>query len=285
MASFSTYLKRSPAHCRSGGNGYTFLTEPHASLFILTSRLEEKERFRRASARIREAAPEDLLKNSRSVRAGVLDDLFIKDYRPRGPMHGLKRWFQMPRPFRCLAGALHLRQLGIQTPEVFLAERVREGLPTIRETLITAPLPAGATLVSRLVENNSEMLPRQLLQSLAELAAALHDSGMEHGDLSLRNLYLLNAEDAAAVPVPGVIDLDGCRFYRHGVPQRRRCREAARILSSYLRCRRAGSRPEPDYADLARSFVEPYENRTGIRLDAALLRRRTEYLTNRIRKQ
>ena len=208
----------------------------------------------------------------------------MKYYRPRGPLHGLKRLFQLPRPFRCLAGALHLQRLGIPTPEVLWAERRREGLLTIHEYLITAPLPAEAMSVSRLVETSPELLSQPLLKALAELTAALHDSGMEHGDLSLRNLYLLNAGDAAVAPVPGVIDLDGCRFYRNGVPQRQRCREAARILSSYLRCRRAGNLPEPEYSELARGFVEPYETRTGIRLDAALLRQRTEYLTNRIRK-
>ncbi len=283
MASFSTYLKRSPNHCRSGGNGYLFVTEPHGSFFILTSCQEERERFRRTLACIRESAPEHLLKNSRSVQAGLHDELFIKYYRPRGVLHGLKRYFQLPRPFRCLAGALHLQRIGIPTPEVFFAERCRDHLLTIRETLITAPLPADARLISRLVEDHPEFPTQPLLQALAELVATMHDSGMEHGDLSLRNLYLLNGGHGTPSFVPGLIDLDGCCFHRHGVPPGRRCREAARILSSYLRYRRAGNLPEPDYPALARSFVEPYENKTGIRLDAALLRQRTEYLTNRIR--
>ncbi len=283
MASFSTYLRRRD-DSRTDDDGYVFASENRSSYFIARSRLAEKSRFLRDLEFMQDGdSRECLLKMSPSVKIGVHDGLFIKCYRQRSALHTLRRSFLMPRPFRCLAGSLHLRLIGAHTPKVFFAQRVRRGAFAFSDALITEPLPAGDVFLSRLVEMSPEPLLPRLLNSLAVLVADMHASGMEHGDLSLRNLYALDDGGTDRGAHIGLIDLDGCRLYRGDVPARRRRREVARILSSYLRCRRAGNLPEPDYGDLVRSFVEPYENKCGMRLNAARLRKRTEYLAQRIR--
>ena len=154
-----------------------------------------------------------ILKNSRSVVSGFdpHEHFFVKQYRKNGLLRTLKRALLYPRSFRCLAAALRLRQLGIQTPEVLLASRyclITEILHDVR-FLPECPETAVAAL---------------------PLLVKLHDGGIRHGDFNLRNLYL--TADGAI----GVIDLDGSRLYPGAVPERIRFLELARLVSSYLKC-------------------------------------------------
>ena len=165
------------------------------------------------------ASPESLLengrilKNSRSVVSGFdpHERFFVKQYRKNGLMRTLKRAFLYPRSYRCLAAALRLRQLGVETPEVLLASRY---------CLITEIL-SGVRFLPE--------CPETAIAATA-LLVKLHDGGLRHGDFNLRNLYL--TADGAF----GVIDLDGSRLYPGAVPEKVRFLELARLVSSYLKC-------------------------------------------------
>ena len=153
-----------------------------------------------------------LLKNSRSVVSGFdpVHRYFVKKYRKNGFWRTLKRALQYPRAFRCLAAALRLSEIGVETPPVLLASRyclITEVLSGVR-FLPECPEEARRTVM---------------------LLAKLHENGIRHGDFNLRNLYL-TAEDRF-----GVIDLDGSRMYAGAVPKRVRFLELARLISSYLK--------------------------------------------------
>ena len=154
-----------------------------------------------------------IVKNSRSVISGFDPDerYFVKQYRKNGLARTLKRMFLYPRSFRCLAAALRLRQLGVETPAVLLASRY---------CLITEILA------------DVRFLPEcpETARNAVALLAKLHDGGIRHGDFNLRNLYL--TADGSF----GAIDLDGSRLYAGPVPEKVRFLELARLVSSYLKC-------------------------------------------------
>lgn len=150
------------------------------------------------------------LKNSRNV-ASFLDperNCFIKICRRNSFWKSLKRRLCYPRPFRCLAGALRLKELGIPTPEVWYASRyvlVTEFLGKENQFLNQFPVPA---------------------QDLLEMLIRLHRGGFFHGDLNYRNLY--RTADGRF----GLIDLDAVQLYPGLVPFRLRMKDLARIISS-----------------------------------------------------
>ena len=177
-----------------------------------------------------------ILKNSRSVVSGFDPQVhfFVKQYRKNGLFRTLKRSLLYPRSFRCLAAALRLRQLGIQTPEVLLASRyclITEILPDVR-FLPECPETAIATL---------------------PLLVKMHDGGIRHGDFNLRNLYL--TADGAI----GVIDLDGSRLYAGPVPEKIRFLELAKLISSYLK---NISYNDDELARITADFAADYYRRT-----------------------
>ena len=155
----------------------------------------------------------EILKNSRSVVSGFDPERrsFVKKYRKNGFWRTLKRAFQFPRSFRCLAAALRLAEVGVETPAVLLASRY---------CLITEIL-SGVRYLPECPEYAREA---------TALLAKLHDAGIRHGDFNLRNIYL------TADGLLGVIDLDGSRLYAGEVPEKVRFLELARLISSYLKC-------------------------------------------------
>lgn len=190
----------------------------------------------------------ELLKNSRSVASGFdpAHRYFVKKYRKNGFWRTLKRALQYPRSWRCLAAALRLREIGVETPAVLLASRY---------CLITEIL-SGV----RFLPECPEEAPRAVM-----LLAKLHENGIRHGDFNLRNMYL-TAEGKF-----GVIDLDGSRLYAGPVPKRVRFLELARLISSYLKS--IPYSPE-DVPRITAEFASEYRRITGYDFNGrALLRR------------
>ena len=155
----------------------------------------------------------EILKNSRSVVSGFDPDhrYFVKKYRKNGFWRTLKRAVQYPRSYRCLAAALRLEKIKVETPRVLLASRY---------CLITEIL------------SDVRYLPEcpEYAREAVALLAKLHGAGIRHGDFNLRNIY--RTADGRF----GVIDLDGSRLYRSTVPEKVRFLELARLVSSYLKC-------------------------------------------------
>jgi len=197
----------------------------------------------------------DILKNSRSVVSGFDPEhrYFVKEYRKNGFWRTLKRAMQFPRSWRCLAAALRLRELGVDTPAVLLASRY---------CLITEILHG----VQYLPENP------ELARDVVPLLAQLHDGGIRHGDFNLRNIY------RTADGKFGVIDLDGSRLYRGEVPEKVRFLELARLVSSYLKCI---SYEAGDVPMITADFASAYYRITGHDLFGEPLLARILYLAAR----
>lgn len=197
-----------------------------------------------------------ILKDSRSVISGLDRDkrFFIKCYRKNGFWRTLKRAVQFPRSHRCLAAALRLRKLGVDTPAVLLASRY---------CLITEILPSGTVFLPERPELATEAL---------SLLADLHDNGIRHGDVSLRNIY--RTRDGKL----GLIDLDGARLFAGAAPAKTRFLELARLISSYLKCVHAA--PDEQTA-VTKKFADEYRTHSGHDFSGAALSAQVHYLISR----
>lgn len=185
-----------------------------------------------------------VLKNSRSVLSFQDHEhsCFVKIYKKNGLWRTLKRYLALcPRSRRCFAGALHLKKLGIPTPEVWAASRF---------FLVTDLVPEGARFLNHFPVK---------AELLVDLAATLHRSNMIHGDLNYRNIYCL--PDGRF----GLIDLDGAKLYERSIPRRVRERELARLLSSAFMFNRIESPAE--ILQKTEEFCMNYEKAASLSCD------------------
>ncbi len=211
-------------------------------------------------------------KNSRSTTAGpTAEGFFVKRYNVRGFWHSLRRRFQFPRAFRCLSAALCLEELGIETPRVQLAAvDHRYGFLCGNQYLLTDMLPDDAVYLDLLFPTLSQTARTGLLHELAAFVARLHTANIEHGDLSLRNIYRL--PNGAF----GLIDLDSCILHTGNRTTWRR-HELARVISSAVRVLN-----EEDAASFlsiwTREAQTTYQKAGGVLFTREALLRRAEHL-------
>jgi tRNA A-37 threonylcarbamoyl transferase component Bud32 len=121
-----------------------------------------------------------------------------------------------------LAGAEKLAASNIATPEVYAALVSRCGWFR-REYLVTGLLDDRCRILNKLPETECRQF---ITGKFIAMLKIMHDAGMSHGDLSLRNCYISVDGD------PGLLDLDGAVCGK--VSNRRRTVELARIISSFL---------------------------------------------------
>lgn len=196
-----------------------------------------------------------VLKNSRSVVSGLDAGgrFFVKQYKKNGLWRTLKRLLQFPRACRCLAAAVRLEEAGLETPRVLLASRFY---------LVTEVLPPETVFLTNLPQAMFDFIP-----SLARM----HEAGLSHGDLNLRNIY-------KRADKFGLIDLDSARFFARGIPPRERIRELARMVSSYLK--QTGIPPE-NAREVLEKTAELYRKETGFQTYGNFLVERVKYLAER----
>ncbi len=178
-------------------------------------------------------AREQILKESGSVAAFLNGNgqLFCKIYKYRSFLHSLKRTFRTPRAFRCFTGAQLLAKYGFYTPQPAAAAVCYKGPVPLHQILITQSLPGNTVYLDKAIAQMDCKKAGELLCAVTEFAAKLHQAGFVHGDMSLRNIYLL--PDGKSF---GMIDLDAISHYSDGVPRRAAAQEAARLISSAYRC-------------------------------------------------
>ncbi len=202
-----------------------------------------------------------VIKDSKTTTTGCAHGLFLKRYNSRGIWRTLKRSVQLPRAYECLAAAIRLRQAGIATPLVLLASRYY---------LITEALPEDTVFLNRKPE---------LAADAADVIAKMHDSGIYHGDLNLRNIYFLDGKY-------GFIDLDSAKIFPKGIPKTLRRRDLARLISScaieYLWRGKPLSDAELD--SMTDALASRYREKTGIDTAGPELRARIRYLIRRKRR-
>ena len=197
-----------------------------------------------------------ILKDSRTVKAGVLDGIFIKKYNSKGVLHFLRHLFQIPRPYRCRRTAEHLLRHGITTPQVLMTARNFLVTEAVDAVFCDKEIPSPAVLGTTLAE--------------------LHNAKVYHGDVSLRNFYRIAGSSRL-----GVIDLDSARIYRWHLPERARNKDIARIISSYMIV--TGNRERTDLIpEISSSFLAHY-NKEMSELPLQVFKR-VVYLLQRKRK-
>ncbi len=231
--------------------------------------------------------PTTLVKTGNAVTAALVggadDGFFLKRYNYRSWQHSLKRMFQYPRAYRCLAMSLLMKKIGLETPEVLGAVcYYRGGWFPGRSFLITRQLPEDAGMLDYLAFETGTLDNFQVFaEGMTDMLARMHREGIVHGDLSLRNLFCYFKEDGAPDKF-GVIDLDGSNYYC-GVKDWQRACEVARIASSYCRCvRKCPDKASlPDVVDL---FIKLYAEKSGIKLDSEQVFARANYLLERRRR-
>ncbi|MGD2176082.1 MAG: lipopolysaccharide kinase InaA family protein, partial [Candidatus Brocadiaceae bacterium] len=108
--------------------------------------------------------------------------------------------------------ALHAVREGVPTAEPFALRVERVLGPFVRAMYVTETIPDAVNLL-QLCESGraGELSPAQragLADALARTVARMHDAGILHGDLNLKNLLVRNACDA---PEAFVIDFDRAR--------------------------------------------------------------------------
>ena len=176
-----------------------------------------------------------VLKDSRSVTAylfGIDGDRFrrfVKIYKFRGIIHSIKYAFRTPRAFRCFAAAEALIRADFVTPEPLSAiVELRFGIFPVSQTLVTRAVQSKDGFLDREMEKApSAEAAQAILWELAGFVARLHQAGILHGDLSLRNIYRVPGDKKF-----GLIDLDGLLIARMPLRRAAAVNELARILAS-----------------------------------------------------
>ena len=146
----------------------------------------------------------------------------IRPYRRGGFIrHFLSRWyFADNRPKRELALLVRARAAGLPVPEPLGAGWRWRG-PWLSGALATQELP-GEDLLS--VLRNDTQLPRNLLVRVGRLFCQMHDAGLLHGDLQIKNVLIAGG-------MPYLLDLDRARWLKR-VSARQRARNLARFRRS-----------------------------------------------------
>ena len=134
-----------------------------------------------------------------------------------------------PRPLRELAVTVEARRRGVAAAEV-LGVRVEGGL-LYRGAVVTAEVPAAATLLDALRAAPDGAVRRALATAAGRAVARLHAAGVFHADLNLTNILVHPEAGGAAVVL---LDFDRARLRRAplaAAARRRNLRRLARSLA------------------------------------------------------
>ena len=210
-----------------------------------------------------------LCKQGSKLTAALTESCFIKNYFYSSLLSRFRHLFRLSRAELCFQCALELLRTGVKTPAPLGYFRECRYLFPVRDVLFTAALPEGTRFMSEFFQHAAE---RGVLLTAAA-AAKLHAQGIEHGDLSLRNIYL-DSEDKV-----GVIDLDSCRIYRGPLGRKARLREMARLISSAAKIR-----PDIGTPTFRKLFLDAYCAECGFDLGCTALDTRIDTLLSHRRR-
>jgi tRNA A-37 threonylcarbamoyl transferase component Bud32 len=142
-----------------------------------------------------------------------------------------------PRPFVELAATEHARRKGVLTVEVVAACIERTWGPFYRGWLITREL-AGATDLWGALQDEHYTKPdkRPLLKAVAESIRRMHDQGIYHSDLNLKNV-LVRRKDVAIEAY--IIDFDKAQLFSGSL-------SSTRVEKNFKRLDRSLRKLDPD---------------------------------------
>ena len=215
-----------------------------------------------------------IIKDRPKIAAGIDGDFFVKLYKMPGIAAQISRRFRSGRAVHCLFAAEVFQNCGAMTPPVVAALELHCG-KHICDFLITEKLPENCRTLNYFLHENDfsgrEAWNFIVEKSLPEIAR-IHNSGIIHGDLNLRNLYPLSDKI-------GFIDLDSaiCNSVPADIPARDK--ELARLLSGFLRFKNF---KDLNIDELASELVVAYKRFSPVQCCKENIIRRANYLLDRL---
>ena len=232
--------------------------------------------------RLQDGQPDEILKAGSKIISAKVDGWFVKMYKLPGISAQLRRRFRTGRAMHCLLAAEAVEHAGIPTPQVAAAIQCRSGFH-ICDFLITESFK-DSDVTFRFLPEQEDFSRDCMFDDILPLVAKLHEAGIRHGDLNLRNIYcagtvhdngIIAAVDRETV---GVIDLDGAEWFDAPLTQAMREEELARLYSGYCKvCRMEES------FELVKLLVDRYEKLCFVKCSAEKIFRQVLYLLNRKR--
>jgi 3-deoxy-D-manno-octulosonic acid kinase len=153
----------------------------------------------------------------------------VRRYLRGGAMRHLNRdrYFLGGRAFHEALVTERARAAGVNVPEVLAAAECRAGVFGYTARLATRWIAHGREGAAWL--RDAAPAARGAVLTLAgRQIARMHDAGVAHPDLNLRNLLIVEPPGATA-PVVHLLDFDRARLYPVAVPARRRARDLERL--------------------------------------------------------
>ena len=212
----------------------------------------------------------NIIKDRPKIKAGVGGKYFVKLYKLPGTAAQFCRRLRKGRAYHCLFAAEALRKCGVQTPRVLAAIELHRNW-RMCDFLITEALPDGVRTLNHQPEDASgsgREMWNFIIEKILPEVVKLHNSGIAHGDLNLRNIY-------SSASVVGFIDLDGTGFSSVPLSIPERERELARLVSGFLRF---SSFKDIKLNEAAAEITAVYCKCGGGQCDEKRIIRRAEYL-------
>ena len=234
--------------------GLTMLVAPDLDGGALASRILKPGRDTPAPAQTRYFGRAAL----RAVELADGGHALVRSCRHGGLLrHVTRHWFvsRPPRPFVELAVTAVARERGLRAPEV-LAALVARGIgPWYRGWLVTREIKGARNLWGTLLEGVDGDEKQALLRQVGYSLRLMHASGIDHADLNLRNILVL---DGALGPEIFIIDFDKARLFEGAVPAAQARRNLRRLRRSADKLDREHVRVRPQDWDV---LVDAYETR------------------------
>ncbi len=228
----------------------------------------------------------ELDKDSSSTTAGVIEldghKYFLKRYNNKNFKRKLKNSVRQTRPFKVLKTSQAVSAAGVFVPEIYAALNYRRGLLLESSYLLSSFLESAKTAGQVIQSLSGEENFKIFMNKICRVLVKIHNAGIMHGDVKISNI-LINRNDKNSYDI-GLLDFDGSRCYPEALPARRRARDLARLISSYLLTCRHRALAVKHLEELSDCFARKYYDISGIDLRSERLTQRAEYLSMRVRK-
>jgi 3-deoxy-D-manno-octulosonic acid kinase len=184
---------------------------------------------------------------------GATERFVFRKYRRGGLLRFLNAdlFYGRRRPFDELAVTLAAAQAGIPVADALAAASLQVWGPLYRHYLVTRELTECLDLPAWLQFGPAGKDAEGLTRSLADLVRRMHDSGLYHADLNLKNI-LVNRDDARRL---FIIDWDKSTHAKGPLSHAARQRNVLRLCRSAAKLRLRGIPVPAQFADI---FFEHY---------------------------
>ena len=155
-------------------------------------------------------------------------EIFVKEFRSKNTLHGLKPCFTRHRAQIAWQISCHLLNSGIPVPEPEGYLLKKKG-PFYRKGYFFSAVLSGCNSLGSLAWTSRELHKRLasggLVEALALRIAALHDCGVTHGDLKWSNILVHEKNNSL-----WFVDLDSAKLHTHFLGPSRVARDLARFV-------------------------------------------------------